>query len=131
LGGCESGTEIAGVAQASAARTSDGSIVVTATLGCMLVRGMGRADGHCDADDTRVCVEARWFKHLDPPPTWRSTGQLTGARLCRKVENVRGETMQITMPPGTVPADAATIVVFSTDQQMAKQASHEVVIASP
>lgn len=128
---CESGTEIAGVAQASAARTSDGSIVVTATLDCMLVRGLPRADGHCDADNTRVCIEARWFKRLDPLPTSHSPGQLTGAQICRKIANVRGETMQITMRPGSVPADAAVIVVFSADQQTAKQAPHEIVIASP
>lgn len=51
--------------------------------------------------------------------------------ICRKVANVRGETMQIAMRPGSVPADAAMIVVFSVNQQTAKQAPHEIVITSP
>jgi hypothetical protein len=74
---CETGTEIAGVAQATAARTSDRSVVVTATLACMLAKGMSRAYSHCDADNTRGCIEARWFKHTGPQPTSQSLGQLT------------------------------------------------------
>ena len=128
---CESGTEIAGVAQATAVRASDGSVAVTATLACMLAKGMARADGHCDADDTRVCVEARWFKHTEAPPTSQSPGTVASSQTCQKVRDVRGEKMQITMPPGSVPTDAAAIVVFSTDQHMAKSAPHEVVISNP
>jgi hypothetical protein len=128
---CESGTEVAGVGQATSVRTSDGSVVVTATLACMLAKGMARADGHCDADNTRVCVEARWFRRTEAPPTSQSPGTLTSSQICRKVRDVRGEKLQITMPPGSVPTDAAAIVVFSADQHMAKRAPHEVVIANP
>jgi hypothetical protein len=86
--GCETGTEIAGVARATATRASDGSVVITAALDCILAEGSPRADGRCDADHTRVCVEARWFTRRDPPPSAQSPGQAAGARTCHEVVNV-------------------------------------------
>ena len=113
VAGCETGTEIAGVSSATVARAPDGSVIVTATLDCMLAAGMGRGDGNCDADKTKVCVRASWFE-TEPPPG----GALAEAETCETVAKIRGATVQIRF--ATLPDGAKTVRVLTADQHRTK-----------
>jgi hypothetical protein len=109
LVGCETGTEIAGVATATAVRHGDRA-VVTATLGCLLAKGMPRADGNCDADNTTVCVHARWYTAA-PDATATPIGE---SASCEHIAHVRTGTIRLEV--AHLP-DTARVVVVSTDDQ--------------
>ncbi len=116
LAGCETGTEVAGVSRAVVSKTGD-TIVVTATLDCMLARGRRRGDGNCDADNSRVCVEARWFAAAAQQPT-ASTPSVASSEICEVVPTIRGSSLALRF--SRLPAEAATVLVFTTTQDQVK-----------
>ena len=118
LVGCESGTEVAGVSAVVIGGTPD-QVVVTATLGCMLAGGRHRADGNCDADDSKVCVEARWFTAAThAPPSAATPGAVAKREVCERVGKVRGATIELRFP--ALPPEARNVLVFSRDQDRLK-----------
>ena len=116
LGGCETGTEVAGVSRAVVSKAGD-TVVVTATLDCMLARGRRRGDGNCDADNSRVCVEARWYTAATPRPT-ASTPSVARSNICEVLPTIRGSSLALRFPQ--LPAEAATVLVFTTTQDQVK-----------
>ena len=111
VAGCETGTEIAGVSQAAVEHGPDGRTIVTATLDCMLAHGMPRADGNCDADDSKICVEAMWVVG--------NTGSARPAKQCQRIAHVRGATVRLVL--ADPPDGAQAIVVYTTAQHLAKE----------
>jgi hypothetical protein len=109
LGGCESGHEIAGVSTATSVRQTDGRVAVTATLSCMLVSGMGRADDTCDADGTTVCVNAKWFAANNSTPVASSRG-------CAYLSPIKDFAFVVTSDSPIPQTEALTIVVSADGQ---------------
>ena len=118
VAGCETGTEIAGVSSVTVDRSAEGRVVVTATLDCMLAKGMPRGDGKCDADDTQVCVKASWFS-ADKPPS----RPVLNAQVCQTVAHIRGATVQL--PFSKLPGDAKSVLVMTSDQDRARNPAEQ------
>ena len=91
LGGCHTGLEVAGVKSAYANRTSDGRVTIVATLECQLVQGRGRSEG-CDADDSNVCLEARWYDASDK----ELKNVRFQAKSCSHQATIEGAKMEVT-----------------------------------
>ena len=125
LAGCETGTEIAAVAQAKATRQGD-HVVVTANLDCMLAKGMHRGDGNCDADGTRVCLHTRWYA-VSPSASATPVAQ---NESCETIAHIRGATMRL---EATHLPDNARIVVVSTSDQVRSrdEAQRQGVVVTP
>lgn len=116
LTGCETGTEVAVVSRAVISKTGD-TVVVDATLDCMVARGRPRGDGNCDADNSRVCVEARWFTAVTQQRTATAASVARG-EVCDVVQKVRGSHFELRFQQ--LPADAETVLVFTTTQDQVK-----------
>jgi hypothetical protein len=109
--GCESGLEIAGVADATASRGADSRVTVQARLDCMLVEGLPRVDETCDADGRTVCVHARWYS------TTALGKPVAAGDTCQKVDHVRSGPVVTVVSAGPVPTDRTEVIVYADDQR--------------
>ena len=76
---------------ATARRTPDGRVTVTATLECALVKGRPRSSG-CDADDSNVCLQASWYDETDQA----FEHSRFEARACAHQESIEGTETDVT-----------------------------------
>ncbi len=112
LAGCESGKEVAGVKSATATRDAQGRVSIHVELECTVVYGIGRASG-CDADESEVCIHARWYAATDVG----FEKSIAEARACAHQSWIRTAAMDVTTDTA-IPKDPPTKIKVETEPQL-------------